>query len=66
MITYGTPVITRQSGYPVTGVIETFAPVVMADGSVASAAVVRITCDAGLYRRGDVAVIPVANLEAVA
>lgn len=66
MITYGSTVITRQSGYPVRCRVEAFVPAVMADGSPASCAVVRSLEDVGLYRDGEVFVTPVAGLEVTA
>jgi hypothetical protein len=48
--------------YPVEAVVELFATVVFQDGP-APAAVVRVTRSAGLYRRGDLFVARVSELE---
>ncbi len=65
-LTYNATVITRMSGYPVRCRVETFTTVAMADGTTASAAVVTVLDTKGLYTAGDVIVVPVALLEAVA
>jgi hypothetical protein len=64
----GAPVSVVRGGtnplcrYPVQGVVELFATVVF-QGGPASAAVVRVTQSAGLYRRGDLFIARVSDLE---
>ena len=64
----GAPVSVVRGGtnpwcrYPVAAVVELFATVVFQDGP-ASAAVVRVTQTAGLYREGDLFVARVSDLK---
>jgi hypothetical protein len=47
-------------GYPVTGTVKAFVP--HPDGDIA---VIRVSCDIGLYRQGDVIPVPLARLSEV-